>query len=93
MSYTKKFHQPNNFQSWANTLDPSDLGFHPESGWTIEGEVHEDYFEWVNDFVATHPKYGRIEGNFETEVTARSKRAFDHFYANHPPKEWDYYDI
>jgi hypothetical protein len=81
------------FNSMARTLYPEDLGFHENSGWTVEGEVHEDYYEWVNDFVATHPVFGRIEGNFETEVTAECQLSLDHFIKHHHYSEWDYYDI
>ena len=80
------------YSSEALTLDPDFVGEN-ESGWTIEGEIHEDYFEWVNDFIATHPVYGKIEGNFESEVTAECEIAHDHFVKNHPYSEWDYYDI
>ena len=81
------------FDSMARTLSPGNLGYHEDSWWTIEGEIHEDYYEWVNDFVATHPIYGKIEGNFETEVTAKSQEALDHFLEHHHYEEWDYYDI
>jgi hypothetical protein len=43
--------------------------------------------------VATHPVYGKIEGDFEIEVTAESQEALDHFLDNHPFEEWDYWDI
>jgi hypothetical protein len=76
----------------ALTLDPSDLGVN-ESGWTIVGEVIEDYFEWVNYFEASHPDFGRVWGNFEDEVYADSEEGFNHFYNNHTPREWDYWDI
>ena len=42
------------YDSMARTLRPEDLGFHGESGWTVEGIIVEDYYEWVNDFTATH---------------------------------------
>lgn len=64
-----------------------------ESGWTIKGEIHEDYYVWVNDFEATHPKFGRVAGNFETEVTADSEEGFADFWKNHQPEAWDYQDI
>jgi len=64
-----------------------------ESGWTITGELEEDYFVWVNDFHATHPTYGRVWGNFETEVFADSEEGYQHFWANHEPESWDYGDI
>lgn len=76
----------------ALTLSPSFIGTN-DSGWTIKGEIHEDYYEWVNEFSASHPQYGRVWGNFETVVRATSKRAFDHFYVHHTPEAWDYGDI
>ena len=63
------------------------------SGWTITGEIHEDYYKWVNDFEATHPKFGKVAGNFEKEVTADSEEAFEDFWKNHQPDAWDYGDI
>lgn len=76
----------------ALTLDPSDLGTH-EDGWTVEGEVSEDYYEWVNHFEATHPVFGRVWGDFEDEVYADSEEGFQHFYEHHTPRAWDYWDI
>ena len=63
------------------------------SGWTITGEVIEDYYTWVNKFKAEHPTFGVVEGDFEDEVIATSEAAFKHFYANHSPHQWDYDDI
>lgn len=65
---------------------------HPD-GWTISGQIHEDYYVWVNDFEASHPTFGRIEGNFENMVFACSEEAFQDFYAKHKPEAWDYMDI
>jgi len=62
-------------------------------GWTISGEVLEDYYEWVNDFEASHPTLGRVWGNFESEVHADSEEAFADFWEKHEPEEWDYGDI
>jgi len=64
-----------------------------KSGWTIIGEIHEDYFEWVNEFEAYHKKYGVVYGDFEIEVFATSEEAYNHFYKHHKPKVWDYGDI
>jgi len=64
-----------------------------ESGWTIKGEVHSDYYEWVNDFEATHPKFGKVAGNFEGEVIADSEEGFAHFWKHHQPQAWNYGDI
>jgi len=77
---------------WAHTLQPSYIGTN-SSGWIITGKIVEYYYEWVNDFEATHFKYGKISGNFETSVVAESKEAYDHFVEHHPPNKWDYMDI
>ena len=83
-----------NFDTYgmASTLSPSIIGVNG-SGWTIEGQVHEDYYEWVNDFEAEHPKLGKVWGNFESTVYADSEEAYNHFIKNHPPENWDYQDI
>jgi hypothetical protein len=62
-------------------------------GWTITGDIIEDYHVWVKSFKATHPELGTVEGDFEDEVKATSEDAFAHFYENHKPNEWDYEDI
>ena len=65
---------------------------HPD-GWTISGKIHDDYYEWVNEFKAVHDTYGIVEGNFDEEVTATSQEGYDHFFLHHTPEEWDYWDI
>jgi len=64
-----------------------------DSGWTITGELHENRFVWVSEFYAIHDQYGRIEGDFENEVTAESEEAFSHFLKHHKPIAWNYGDI
>lgn len=63
------------------------------SGWTIEGLIHEDYYIWVNEFKALHPKYGKVYGDFESIVYANSEEGFKHFYEHHTPEAWNYEDI
>jgi hypothetical protein len=77
----------------ARTLPTQAIGYHKESGWTITGETHNDYYSWVNYFEATHPKYGWVRGDFEREVIAESENGFNHFIKFHQPEEWDYWDI
>ncbi len=90
--------------SMAFTLSPEEVcenhqsltGFSARTyvdGWTISGAIHEDYYYWVNDFEAHHPRFGRVWGNFEDVVYADSEEAFDAFRASHEPQSWDYYDI
>lgn len=88
MSYEIDFHS----QGYARTLRPEDLGDN-DSGWRIDGKVIEDYYEWVRDFEASHPEYGYVRGSYEDSIEASSKEAYDDFYKNHPPNEWDYGDI
>ncbi len=76
----------------ALTLSPSIIGEN-NSGWTITGKIHEDYYHWVNKSSAHHPTLGRVWGDFEDKVFATSKVAFDDFYLNHKPEAWDYMDI
>jgi hypothetical protein len=90
LKYKKKFSLSYDHQ--ARTLDPVN-GYIRKTGWTIVGKIHEDYYEWINDFEAFHPKYGRVKGNFESLVEASSKKAYDRFVKDHPFHEWDYYDI
>lgn len=89
--FTKKF---NIIGHNANTLPPECVGKN-ESGWKIKGKIHNDgyYLEWVNEFEAKHPKYGKVWGDFEKEVHADSKEGYKNFIENHPPKAWDYWEI
>ena len=80
------------FKHMARTLRPKDLGHHGD-GWTVTGEICEDYYNWVNYFTAIHDKYGKIEGNFEDSISAESVESLAHFLVHHPFDEWDYYDI
>jgi hypothetical protein len=78
----------------ANTLSPSDLGFHSENGWTVTGAIHDDWVQWVNDFEASHPDLGEVKGNFEADtLQASSKKALDDFCKHFQPSTWDYWDI
>lgn len=89
----------------ALTLNPSQVTDNPDdaesgtctrthdSGWTITGKLQEEYYVWVNEFTATHPELGRVEGDFEKEVRATSDEAFAHFWKHHEPEAWDYYEI
>jgi hypothetical protein len=90
LAYSVNYSQPSARD--AHTLDPEDLGPN-ESGWTISGDICEDYYTWVNDFEATHEKLGEVWGDFEDVVYATTKAALDHFLGHHPPSQWDYWDI
>lgn len=100
---TRTFGKHFNSSGGALTLSPSEVtdsgaesGIHSrthDDGWTITGLIHEDYYTWVNDFEASHPKFGKVWGNFQSEVYADTKAGFDNFYANHTPNAWDYGDI
>ena len=80
------------YSGLANTLAPEYIGKN-KSGWTITGEVHEDYYTWVNEFSAAHPIFGIVSGDFESKVYATSKKAYNDFIKHHPSEQWDYGDI
>ena len=100
---TKEYGKDFNSEGGALTLSTSEVtdsddekGIHQkehEDGWTIEGEIHEDYYTWVNDFKASHPKFGKVWGNFEDKVYADSEEGFQDFFNKHKPHAWDYGDI
>lgn len=75
------------------SVDSRDHSRTHDSGWTITGEIKEDYYTWVNEFTAVHPTFGKVWGDFEIEVFADSEEAYSHFYTHHPPHAWDYQDI
>ena len=81
-----------NMMNLAVTLNPDFVGEN-DSGWVIAGDIIRDYYEWVNDFTATHPDYGKVWGNFEGYVYADSQEAYEHFLEHHRPDVWDYEDI
>ena len=80
------------YKSAAYTLRPEEIGTH-ESGWTIEGVIHEDWYEWVNYFEAHHPVYGVVKGDYEKMIEAECEEGFRHFVEHHPAYCWDYHDI
>lgn len=63
------------------------------SGWAIAGDIHEDYYKWVNSFSARHSVFGCVWGDFENDVFADSEAAYNHFLDHHYPEAWDYQDI
>lgn len=103
MVIKKEFGKDFNSEGGALTLSTSEVtdgeeesGTHQKThkdGWTIKGEIHEDYFVWVNYFEASHPEYGRVWGDFESIVYADSEEGFKDFYEKHTPEAWDYQDI
>lgn len=92
----------NDFSSFGGALtldyslvdeDPTEWKQH-SSGWKIKGEIREDYYAWVNEFEAIHESNGWVvSGDFERSVTATNEEAFQHFWENHEPNDWDYSDI
>lgn len=79
----------------ALTLSPEYLGRHAD-GWEIVGLVHDDYYMWVNSFVAYKNEIHSgewVAGDFEDEVVASSQEAYNEFITKYPPESWDYMDI
>lgn len=77
---------------FLNNLPLSCIGDN-ESGWKVSGEIHHDWYDWLEDFEAEHPKYGRVWGNFRNNVYATSFKAYKKFMKKHPLQQEDYWDI
>lgn len=77
----------------ALTLDSGCVQKTNGSGWTVRGFISQDYYVWLNAFVAQHPVWGVVFGNFESQVYASSEEGYAHFFEHHPPYAWDYRDI
>jgi hypothetical protein len=75
----------------AHTLSPDYLGKH-DNGWEVEGEIHSDYYQWVNEFEARNGDMW-VKGDFENEVCASSEEVYEEFIKLFPPEDWDYWDI
>jgi len=59
---------------------------HQTSGWAIQGTIVQgETMDWVESFEASHPLYGDIWGNFNSNVYAETEEAFQDFYTNHTP--------
>lgn len=90
-----------NSEKGASTLKPSEVcdgiieighfSRKHNDGWVIEGFIDGDFEKfWVNEFMATHPQYLRVFGDFEHEVICDSEEGFNYFMKNHAPESWDY---
>ena len=99
--YGKDFHsEGGSLNLYAAEVSPYDVDFpdveYPkihDDGWKITAKVHEDYYEWIENFKAEHPIYGKVWGNFQDKVFADSEEGYQHFYKNHTPFAWDHDDI
>jgi hypothetical protein len=84
---------PNVHGGDARTLSSS-IVTRTDTDWIVNATVHEDYYEWINDFSAYNKKTGEIvAGNFESIVIASSEKTLNDFLNCFPYEEWDYWDI
>lgn len=85
----------NRTKTTAITLSPNRLGYHEQSGWNLSGDIHEDYYKWVNEFEAVHSKYGKVRGNLEEGLYYTSEKALKRFIEVYKSaiEIWDYMDI
>lgn len=57
-----------------------------DSGWQICGLICKDETaNYIYNWLAVHPKYGRVLGDFDSNVYADTDEGFKHFYKHHPP--------
>lgn len=64
-----------------------------KNGWTISGQIVEDYVSWVPFITASHKNYGIIYGDFSEEIIVVSDnpdKALFHFLDNNMPLVWKF---
>ncbi len=67
-----------------------------KNGWTISGQIVEDWVSWVPFITAFHKIYGIIYGDFSEEIIVVSDNpdeALFHFLDNNIPLVWTSWDI
>jgi hypothetical protein len=67
-----------------------------KNGWTISGQIVEDWVSWVPFITAFHKIYGIIYGDFSEEIIVVSDnpdKALFHFLDNNIPLVWTSWDI
>lgn len=80
----------------AVTLDPDCWGYHSQSGWTVYADtIEEAGISWISDFLAKHPKYGKVRGDLEKTVYYTSDEGLEDFISTYKGciQFWDYGDI
>ena len=80
----------------AVTLDPDCWGYNSQSGWTVYADtVEEAGISWISDFLAKHPKYGKVRGDLEKTLYYSSEKALKRFADafGSSIKFWDYEDL
>lgn len=67
-----------------------------KNGWTISGQIVEDYVSWVPFITAFHKNYGIIYGDFSEEIIVVSNnpdKTLFNFLDNNMPLVWTSWDI
>lgn len=80
----------------AITLDPACKGHNLQSGWTLYAEISDEAdVSWINEFIAKHPKYGKVRGDLEKTLYYTSEKALKRFADTYGSciEFWDYGDI
>ena len=76
-------------QDWSQDNNNISTRVH-DNGWTITGQIQEDYYSWVLEFVAFHPQYGMVWGNIDQEILATSEEAWLMFSREFPAEPFDF---
>lgn len=78
----------------AITLPKKSQGYNTEGKFDIIAYVHEDWFEWINFFIAIYDDGKQfVIGDFENTIVASSKETLEHFLKHVNVESWDYGDI
>lgn len=80
----------------AITLDSDCWGYNSQSGWTLYADtIEEAGISWISDFLAKHPKYGKVRGDLEKTLYYTSEKALKRFADTFGSgiEFWDYGDL
>ena len=78
----------------AITIDDTFLGYNTNGQFTLHAKVHEDYYTWINFFVAVFDDgINWVVGDYESIVFASNEETVKVFEKNIIIENWDYYDI
>ena len=95
IDYSKKPNDCGNARNlcWFG-IEGGKINYFKRGGWLLRGKGIEDYWTWINEFVAIRMSDGAIvSGDFEKTIIATDQAALDDFFNHFQYSEWDYDDI
>jgi hypothetical protein len=61
-----------------------------DNGWTINAKIHNNFYKPINFFIAIHPTYGEVWGDFEKTIYASTPLAYQKLVESDLIAHWDF---